>query len=178
MRNLVRYLLLAAVISCMFLSEGCSGCAHRQRRVRDRSSRHSERVDRREDRESRRHRENGDNIEIKRDYSLDQLKALSESEDYDAMLNALEYQLKELKQLKKVYFKGDMTDNEAKEKIDEINAAYSPIIDKLSKASSDGMLTYNQHKRQMKLVGEYIKLFNSIVNDLGADFGTQFMLSR
>lgn len=94
---------------------------------------------------------------------------IANGEDYDKMIDCLFNQLEEIKAVKKEYFKGDLPDKEAKIQMSEIANKYNPIHQTLQKASEEGALNYNQHKRQMKLWGEYVDELNSVAAKLGMD---------
>ncbi|MBD5303764.1 MAG: hypothetical protein HDS18_03310 [Bacteroides sp.] len=180
MKAIIRFLLICMFFGLAFLSEGCTGCAKRQRHARER---HRERVESRassddddsddNDRRSSSRRKRGgsdsDQGYSGAKYSPEEIEILIEGEDYDAMINAMFSQVKELKGVKNEYFKGNMPDKVAEERVEEIKKRYAPLRDKLSQASSEGSLTYNQHKRQVKLFGEYQKLVVSIISRLGND---------
>ncbi len=155
----------------MLMSESCSGCSHRNRHARER---HRDRIERRDSRNERRDRNNSRESRSQRGgnskkYSEEQIASIAEGEDYDAMLDCEFAKLNEAKNLKKEYFQGNMPDKEAENRMKEIEEKYAPVVKALEKADNEGLLTYNQHKRQMKLLGDYIKEANSIFNRLGVD---------
>ena len=156
----------------MVMIESCSGCSHHRRRSRER---HRERVERRESNEYSRDRSRSSrsrslsNKTSSRNYSEDQIASIAEGEDYDAMLDCQFAKLNELKRLKDEYFRGDMSDKKAEESMKEIEEKFSPVDKALEEAQREGLLTYNQHKRQLKLAGDYIRLVNSIFKRLGYD---------
>lgn len=144
----------------------CAGCAHRQRKRRERLEHRAEsRSEGRAIRKSRSER-NKNNYPV---VSSEEVANIAEGEDYDEMLEVLSSQLQELKDLKSEYFGGDLSDRSAEERMNEIGEKYKPVMDALEKASSEGALTYNQHKRQMKLFAEYIQLINSLGSRIGED---------
>lgn len=160
----------------MFMMESCSGCSHRGRRSRDR---HRERVEQRESSEdtgersdSRRSRSSKSLGVNSRTYSEEEIAAIAEGDDYDAMLDCEFAKLNELKQLKDEYFQGDMSDRKVEERMKEIEDKFAPVDKALDVAQREGLLTYNQHKRQMKLMGDYLKVIKTIASRLGSDISS------
>ena len=156
----------------MVMMESCSGCSHRSKRCREH---HRERVERRGSNEDRRDRSRSSrsrsqsNKTSSTNYSEDQIASIAEGEDYDAMLDCQFAKLNEVKRLKDEYFRGDMSDKRAEESMKEIEEKFSPVDKALDEAQREGLLTYNQHKRQMKLVADYIKVASSVANRIGTD---------
>ena len=85
------------------------------------------------------------------------------------MLDCQFQRLNEIKSLKDEYFRGDMSDKEAEEGLKSIEEKFAPIDKALDEAQSEGQLTYNQHKRQMKLMNEYIKVIKTVATRIGSD---------
>lgn len=150
------------VIFSLFM-ESCRGCAHRARRSHDRNS------DRTEYRESNSRDEESSDYSAAGKLSGDRIAEIAGGDDYDEMLECLKDQISEIRNLRKKYFSGNMTDKEAQECMDEIVAKYAPITTRLDKASSEGLLNYKQHKKQMKYAGDLMKEMNEVVNRLGSD---------
>lgn len=88
------------------------------------------------------------------------------------MLDCQFGKLNEIKRLKEEYFRGDMPDREVKDRMQAIEDKYSTVDDALKKAEGEGLLTYNQHKRQMKLMGDYLKEVASVGDRLGSDISS------
>ena len=167
------YLILSLLI--MIMMESCSGCSHRSRRGRERQR---ERVERREartersDSRSSRRSDSQGRRSSSRTYTEEQIASITEGEDYDAMLDCMFAKINELTSLKNEYFRGDMPDKQVKTRMKEIEEKYAPIEQALDKAQEEGELTYNQHKRQMKLIGDYMNVANSVFNRLGDDLSS------
>ncbi|MDE5791769.1 MAG: hypothetical protein K2H96_11155 [Muribaculaceae bacterium] len=163
--RILTYILIGAF--CMGVTS-CAGCAHRHRKKRERAEYSAqERRERRSDRVSRSGK--GD-----RDYnytalSSDNISQIAAGTDYDEMIECLYSQLGEIRSLRKEYFRGNMSDKEVETRMNEIMEKYRPVSEALEKASGEGALNYNQHKKQMKLLGEYMDELNSIGNKLGSD---------
>lgn len=174
MTTIIRFLITCALLGLIVMSEGCAGCSHRHRRARER---HKERIEIRanydsddDDGRSRRDRRNRSkerSVGVR--YSAENIQTLAAGEDYDAMLDAMFSKLNELRSLKNEYFRGDMPDKEVESRMKEIEEKYAPVEKALEQAQSDGLLTYNQHKRQMQLIADYMKEVNSVCNRLGFD---------
>ena len=73
--------------------------------------------------------------------------------------------------MKDNYFAGDVTDNQAKAKIEEIMSRYKPLSERLQKADLEGELTYNQHKALFELLSKAVSYtadgLNKVLNDMG-----------
>lgn len=171
MKTITRLLMICMLFGLILVSEGCAGCSHRHRRARqlhnertERSARYDSDDDRSDNPKGRRNKDYTTS-----NYTSEDIQSLAEGNDYDAMLQAMFAQLNELKGVKKEYFRGNMADKEAEKRVNEIKQKYAPVYDKLSEASSSGELNYNQHKKQIKLFGEYQKLLVSILSRLGSD---------
>lgn len=106
---------------------------------------------------------------MKIDMQEDYIQEIAYGEDYEAMLKCLSNGIKELKQVKDLYFAGKLKDKEAREMADAIEEKYKPVKDSLDKANNEGELNYSQHKKQMKLFGEMLKLYNDIFNHVVGD---------
>ena len=162
--------LLLLCVCCM--AAGCANSGRRNRANRD-GGRHKT------EQESQRHRHSEDpdnDYAVANDaaVSSDQLAGLSASDDYDGMLDALQGALRRIKSLRNLYFKGGLSDKEFKRRLDEIQDAYAPVLESLQKASSEGNLNYRQHKRQMKLMVEYMKIMAESVSKISGDFESMF----
>lgn len=171
-----RFLGWVLLLLIMVMIESCSGCSHSGRRSRDR---HQERVERRESNEdrgvrsgSRRSRSSKSHGFNSRKYSEEDIAAIAEGDDYDAMLDCQFAKLNELKQLKDEYFHGEMSDKKAEERMKEIEDKFAPVDKALDVAQREGSLNYNQHKRQMKLMGDYLKVIKTIASRLGSDISS------
>ena len=104
----------------------------------------------------------------------DYIAEVAEGDDYDEMLKCLKNGIKEIKKVKNDYFAGKLKDKEVESLVDSIQKKYNPVMESLTAADNAGELNYNQHKKQMELVAEMMKLFTEIVNRLGADFDNAF----
>ena len=166
-----RSLGLTLLLTLVLALESCTGCAHRSRRARER---HRERVERQQGRRECNYgsERNSSLKETSRKYSREDILNIAEGDDYDAMLDCQFSKLNDIKSLKEEYFRGDMPDKVVEERMQEIEEKYAPIDNALTAAQNEGMLTYNQHKRQLKLMGDYIKIVSSVCNRLGADIST------
>ncbi|MDE5886022.1 MAG: hypothetical protein K2H46_00360 [Muribaculaceae bacterium] len=159
----------------MVMMQSCSGCSHRSRRIRER---HRERVEQRVADEDKVERSGSRRARSQRNSSSfgnlseEQITSIAEGEDYDAMLDCQFHKLNEIKQLKDEYFRGDMSDKKAEERMNEIEEKFAPIDKALNEAQSEGLLTYNQHKRQLKLMGDYLKVVKAVATRLGSDISS------
>lgn len=151
--------------------ESCAGCTHRSRRARER---HRDRVERHDGSADRLHGRdrNADRDDTGNRYSSEHIQTVADGDDYDAMLDCQFGKLNEIKRLKEEYFRGDMPDKEVKDRMQAIEDKYSTVDDALKKAEGEGLLTYNQHKRQMKLMGDYLKEVASVGDRLGSDISS------
>lgn len=152
------------IFTCIVLIivlESCSGCAHRQRKRMHRNN-----IERTAEGAVSEENHLADLMDESPEHRLHEI---AESGDYDKMLDCMFEQLNEIKKLKNLYFKGNLSDKDAQNEMDKINKKYQPIVDSIEKASGEGALNYKQHKRQMKLFGEYMKELNSIMNKLEGD---------
>lgn len=102
------------------------------------------------------------------------IEEIAQSEDYDKMLNVMMQASADLKKLSKLYLKGNMTDAALQKHIEEIQTMYKPVNSALEAADSEGKLTYNQHKKQMKVMAEYIKTMQYVINRLANDINDSF----
>lgn len=159
------------LLMLMVMIESCAGCSHRSRRGRERQRDRTERRERPRDRREGRGHRNQDYEEsrMQTEYTEEYLSNVAKGDDYDEMLDCLFAQSEEVKQLKNEYFRGNLADKDAKSKMEEIGERYQPVVDALEKANNDGDLNYNQHKRQMKLISEYINEMRQIAGRLGDD---------
>ena len=172
-----RYCLSSWIILLLMvvMLESCSGCSHRGRRNRERRRERlelRETNDEREDRESSMrsmsHREESSSI----NYSSEKIASIAEGNDYDRMLDCLNAKVNDLRSLKNEYFRGNMPDKDVEARMKEIEAKYAPIEKALNDAQNEGLLTYNQHKRQMNIAGKYLKEAKSVFNRLGSDLSS------
>ena len=148
----------------------CTSCRHRSSHSRNREKERNERIsERKHDRSS-----NTEEDDIQIDMQEDYISNLVETENYDAMFKCLNNEIKEIRKLKNDYFGGKLTDNEVKERAMLIEKKYEPIVKKLEEADSNGELNYNQHKKQLNLISERIKIYIEIFNKLGDDFENAF----
>lgn len=106
-----------------------------------------------------------------RGYSSEEIHEVSASDDYDAMIDALNAGVEECAAVKDEYLKGDMADKDAEHKIEEITGRYEPLLDKLADADSKGELTYNQHKALAEITAQAFNHaldgVNKVLNDAG-----------
>ncbi|MDE6514291.1 MAG: hypothetical protein K2L05_08930 [Muribaculaceae bacterium] len=160
----IRFISVILAILLALTFEGCSG-GRRRDRNRERSR---ERTEQRESRNRSRHERNA--TSRKAAYSAEEIQEIAESGDYDRMLDCVQSEISDLKAMKNRYFNGELTDKQAEEQTKKIKETYAPVYNAIGRASSDGNLNYKQHKRQMKLFGEYMKLMTSVLDRLGSDF--------
>lgn len=166
MRKLNKILSITLLIMLTIELSGCAGCAHRQKR-------------RVSEQRTYRDRELKSDVKGNRDRDLPMLSAekvesLARSNDYDAMIDCLSDELVQIKKLRKDYFRGNMTDKEAEKRMQDIVETYRPIMDAIEQASSNGDLNYNQHKKQIKLLGEYMSEVNSVGKKFSEDIDIIF----
>lgn len=106
-------------------------------------------------------------------YSYEDIQQLSQSDDYDGMLDALSTCVDECATVKDKYLDGNLKDKEAQSRIEQIEHRYEPLINALSEAESKGELTYDQHQRQMELtkqaMGEALDGIGRALDDAGVD---------
>lgn len=170
MKKFITKLLWCLVLIMMLTVFGsCSGCSHRSRRNRERVRERTEKREGSRDRHSEKSRGREKIVGDGHIWSETEIESLVETNDYDRMLICLEDEIQEHHNLRKKYFNGGMKDKEAEEKMNGIENRYKPVKECLNKAGSEGELNYNQHKRQMKLMGEYIKEVEAVLNRLGSD---------
>lgn len=104
-------------------------------------------------------------------YSREEINEIISSGNYDDMIEALNVGLEECATVKDNYFAGDVTDNQAKAKIEEIMSRYEPLSERLQKADLKGELTYNQHKTLFGLLSKAVSYtadgLNKVLNDMG-----------
>ena len=163
-RNLNYLIVIIASLLMMSVMDGCS-CGRRRDRSRERRHERTERSERRS--ESRGDRRGSSRLTS---YTAEEIQEIAESDDYDRMLDCLQSEISAIKAMKNRYFNGELTDKQAEEQAKEIRETYAPVYDAIERAGKDGNLNYKQHKRQLKLFGEYLKLMNSVMNRLGSDF--------
>ena len=110
-------------------------------------------------------------------YSREEISEVVSSGDYDDMIEALNAGLEECATVKDNYFAGDVTDNQAKAKIEEIMSRYKPLSERLQKADLKGELTYNQHKALFELLSKAVSYtadgLNKVLNDMGLSNNNQ-----
>lgn len=106
-------------------------------------------------------------------YSSEDIKEIAVSNDYDAMIDALNACIDECESVKDEYLNGDLPDKDAENQMKEILNRYNPVVEKLEKADSNGELTYNQHKELADLLS---RIFDStldgakkVLDDAGID---------
>lgn len=155
------------IFSLAIVIFGNTSCAHRSGHASDRNRSRTERHERRV-RGERGGSRNQDYAQA-RSYSEEYLQSVAASDDYDAMLDCMFARIDELKALENEYLGGNMPDKVAKAKGDQIVAKYMPVEKALDKANAAGELTYDQHKRQMELVGEYMQELEQVSQRVGND---------
>lgn len=143
--RIMTYILIGTF--CMGVTS-CAGCAHRHRKKRERTEY---------------------STKESKERSSDNISLIAEGTDYDDMIECLYSQLGEIRALRKEYFRGNIPDKEVESRMNEIMEKYRPVSEALEKASGEGALNYNQHKKQMKLARDYMEELNSILNRLGRD---------
>lgn len=150
--------------------ESCSGRRSRARareRERDRSEQSSSRRDR------SRNTDTGKGVTIGKN-SAEYIQEVAQGEDYDRMLALMQDALGEMKSVSKKYFAGNLSDADAENMVKEITERYDPVREALEKAESEGKLNYNQHKKQMRLLGDFLKTYNAIINRVSNDLEKAF----
>ncbi len=107
-------------------------------------------------------------------FTKEEIQRLSASNDYDAMLEALTYVIKDCNAVKDEYLDGNLTDKDAGQKIIDIKERYQPIIESLIVAEENGELTYNQHKKVLELFGGIMGIaidgLGKFLEDMGLSF--------
>ncbi len=124
----------------------------------------------------RRHRSSGSSVRITdtRGYSLtdeeaneryeNSLEKLADSNNYDAIIKALEQGVVDLNNVNKAYRKGNMTQQEFEEHLHEISEMYEPLMEALGKAQEDGQLNFKQQKKVVALIAKFAKCVENNIN--------------
>lgn len=148
-------------------------CSSRHSRLRNRDRDQDRREQQKSQREHSRKKDTGKIIAIGKN-SEEYILEVAEGEDYDQMLSLMYDALGEMKSVSKKYFTGNLPDAEAEKMVKEINERYRPVKETLEKADSEGKLNYNQHKKQMKLFAELLKIYEEIINRISNDLKDVF----
>ena len=165
--------LLVFLAVMMIATVGLESCSGRRSRARARERDRDRREHRSSSHEGNRNTDVGSGVSYSKN-SADYIQEVAGGNDYDRMLSLMQDALGEMKDVSKKYFAGNLADADAEKMVNEITERYNPVKEALEKADSEGKLNYNQHKKQMKLFADIIKIYNAIINRVVKDLQDAF----